>query len=127
MDKSKRPTKAAIEAALSAYYGEVDESADKTRILPEQERIFAQIVAGSDDLQGALIAIVSALVLTGPEEASSADVAKSPEKFRELARAGRLSEDTLRKLHNVMSMFFWVGWHARGAMDAQDDLQTMME
>ena len=27
MDNSKRPTKAAIEAALSAYYGEVDEAA----------------------------------------------------------------------------------------------------
>ena len=30
MDPIKRPTKAAIEAALSAYYGEVDEAARKT-------------------------------------------------------------------------------------------------
>ena len=36
MDPIKRPTKAAIEAALSAYYSEVDEAARKNT-LPEIE------------------------------------------------------------------------------------------
>jgi hypothetical protein len=43
MDPIKRPTKAAIEAALSAYYGEVDEAARKDT-LPEHQKVFDEIV-----------------------------------------------------------------------------------
>ena len=43
MDPIKRPTKAAIEAALSAYYSEVDEAARKNT-LPEHQKVFDEIV-----------------------------------------------------------------------------------
>jgi hypothetical protein len=39
MDPIKRPTKSAIEAALSAYYGEVDEAARKN-VLPDHQKVF---------------------------------------------------------------------------------------
>ena len=41
--------------------------------------------------------------------------------------AGQLDEDLLQTMNAAMGMFFWIGWHARGAMEAQDDLQKMME
>jgi hypothetical protein len=44
-----------------------------------------------------------------------------------LVAAGQLDEDLLQKMNAAMGMFFWIGWHARGAMEAQDDLQKMME
>ena len=50
MNAIKRPTKAAIEAALSAYYGEVDEAARKDA-LPEHQKVFDEIVMNSQDLQ----------------------------------------------------------------------------
>ena len=49
------------------------------------------------------------------------------EKAQDLIAAGQLDEDLLQKVNAAMGMFFWIGWHARGAMEAQDDLQKMME
>jgi hypothetical protein len=48
-------------------------------------------------------------------------------KAQDLIAAGQLDEDLLQKMKAAMGMFFWIGCHARGAMDAQDDLQKMME
>ena len=48
-------------------------------------------------------------------------------KAQDLVAAGQLDEDLLQKMNAAMGMFFWIGWHARGAMEAQDDLQKMME
>ena len=56
------PTKAAIEAALSAYYSEVDEAARKDA-LPGHQKIFDDIVMNSQDLQGVIIGISTALTL----------------------------------------------------------------
>ena len=56
MDAIKRPTKTAIEAALSAYYDEVDEAARKDD-LPEPQKVFDEIVMDSEDLQGVIIGI----------------------------------------------------------------------
>jgi hypothetical protein len=71
MDNSKRPTKAAIEAALSAYYGEVDEAARKDA-LPEHQRVFDEIVMDSEDLQGVIIGVSTALAI-GPFEDAPTD------------------------------------------------------
>ena len=122
MNPIKRPTKAAIEAALSAYYGEVDEAARKDA-LPEHQKIFEEIVMDSQDLQGVIIGISTALTLGRFEDAP---IDNRLERAQELVAAGQLSEDVLQKVNAAMGMFFWIGWHARGAMDAQDDLQKMM-
>ena len=60
MDKSKRPTKAAIEAALSAYYAEVDEAA-RHDAFSEHQRVFDEIVMDSEDLQGVIIGVSTAM------------------------------------------------------------------
>lgn len=123
MHKSKRPSKAVIEAALSAYYGEVDEAA-RSDDLPEHQKIFDEIVMDSEDLQGVIIGVSTALTIGPFEESPTENLLK---KAQDLVAAGRLDEELLQKMNAAMGMFFWIGWHARGAMDAQDDLQKMME
>lgn len=123
MDNSKRPTKAAIEAALSAYYGEVDEASRKG-YLPEHQRIFDEIVMHSEDLQGVIIGVSTDLTIGPSDDAPTENFLK---KAQDLVAAGQLDEDLLQKVNAAMGMFFWIGWHARGAMEAQDDLQKMME
>jgi hypothetical protein len=59
MDPIKRPTKAAIEAALSAYYG-VDEAA-RNDALPEHQKVFDEIVMDSEDSQAVVIGISTSL------------------------------------------------------------------
>jgi hypothetical protein len=118
-----RPTKAAIEAALSAYYGEVDEAA-RSDDLPEHQKIFDEIVMDSEDLQGVIIGASTALTMSPFDDAPMENVLK---RAQDLVAAGQLDEELLQKMNAAMGMFFWIGWHARGAMDAQDDLLKMME
>jgi hypothetical protein len=119
----KRPTKTAIEAALSAYYGEVDEAARKD-VLPEHQKVFDEIVMDSEDLQGVIIGISTALTLSPFEDAPMENLLK---KAQDLVAAGQLNEDLLQKVNAAMGMFFWIGWHARGATEDSDDMLRMME
>ena len=48
-------------------------------------------------------------------------------KAQDLIAVGQFDEDLLHKMYAAMGMFFWISWHARGAMEAQDDLLKMME
>ena len=123
MDPIKRPTKAAIEAALSAYYGEVDEAARKDA-LPEHQKVFDELVMGSEDLQGVIVGMSTAVTMRSFEDAPTENLLK---KAQDLMAAGQLDEQLLQRMNAAMGMFFWIGWHARGAMDAQDDLVKMME
>jgi hypothetical protein len=119
----KRPTKAAIEAALSAYYSEVDE-ATRHDAVPEHQRVFDEIVMDSEDLQGVIIGVTTAVTWSPSEGASTENLL---EKAQNLVAAGQLDEDLLQRMNAAMGMFFWIGWHSRGGMEAQDDLQKMME
>jgi hypothetical protein len=123
MDAIKRPTKAAIEAALSAYYGEADEAARKDT-LPEHQRVFDEIVMDSEDLQGAIIGVSTVLTIGPFDDTPTENLLK---KAQDLVAAGQLDEDLLQKINAAVGMFFWIGWHARGAMDAADDMLGMME
>jgi hypothetical protein len=123
MDPIKRPTKAAIEAALSAYYGEVDEAARKNA-LPEHQKVFDEIVMDSEDLQGVIIGVSTALTLSPFEDAPTENLLK---KAQDLVAAGQLDEDLLQKMNAAMGMFFWIGWHARGATEDSDEMLRMME
>ena len=122
MDPIKRPTKAAIEAALSAYYGELDE-AERRNVLPEHQKVFDEIVMDSEDLQGVIIGISTALTMN-PFEDAPTNLLK---KAQDLVAAGQLDEDLLQKMNAAMGMFFWIGWHARGAAEDSDDMLRMME
>jgi hypothetical protein len=122
MDPIKRPTKAAIEAALSAYYGELDE-AERRNVLPEHQKVFDEIVMDSEDLQGVIIGISTALTMN-PFEDAPTNLLK---KAQDLVAAGQLDEDLLQKMNAAMGMFFWIGWHARGATEDSDDMLKMME
>jgi hypothetical protein len=123
MDPIKRPTKAAIEAALSAYYGEVDEAARKDT-LPEHQKVFDEIVMDSEDLQGVIIGVSTAVTKSPFEDAPTENLLK---KAQDLVAAGQLDEDLLQKMNAAMGMFFWIGWHARGATEDSDDMLRMME
>lgn len=123
MHAIKRPTKAAIEAALSAYYGEVDEAA-REDALPEHQKVFDEIVMDSEDLQGVIIAVSTALT-SGPFE--DAPTENPLKRAQDLVAAGRLDEDLLQKMNAAMGMFFWIGWHARGAVEDSDEMLRMME
>jgi hypothetical protein len=93
MDPIKKPRKAAIEAALSAYYAEVDEAA-RNDLLPEHRKVFDEIVMNSQDLQGVIIAISTALTLGRFEDAPMETLLK---KAQELVAAGQLNEDVLQR------------------------------
>lgn len=123
MGPIKRPTKAAIEAALSAYYGEVDEAARKNTV-PEHQKVFDEIVMESEDLQGVIIAISTALMVSPSEDTPTENLLK---KAQDLMAAGQLDEDLLQEMNGAMGMFFWIGWHARGATEDSDDMLKMME
>ena len=123
MDPIKRPTKAAIEAALSAYYDEVDEAVRKD-VVPEHQEVFDEIVMDSEDLQGVIIGMITDVTMSPFKDAPAESLLK---KAQDLMAAGQLDEDLLQKMNTAMGMFFWIGWHARGAMEDSDDMLRMME
>src|SRR5262249_10213267 len=102
-----RITRESVEAALSAYHGEPDAAAGD---LSEEMRVFADIVAESDSLKAELIGLAGALLTDTP--ASDFNLAE----VQRLARSGELSAARLSKLAAVCARFFFVGWHARGAV-----------
>jgi hypothetical protein len=101
-------TPEAIEAALSAYHSEPGPPAGQ---LSDQTRIFANIVAESDELKGALLGIAGALRTDAQRE--DFDL----REVQRLGRFGKLNDEFLLKVAALCEQFFWVGWHARGAID----------
>jgi len=97
-DTIKRPTKAAIEAALSAFYAEVDAA----KGVPDQQRIFDEIVMNSEDLQGAIIGLGVAVTMDPQEQELPEDTFK---KAQELLASGDLREDVLQKINAVVECF----------------------
>jgi len=110
-----------LEAAVSAYYGEVDEAARKER--PSGAPVFDEIVMDSEDLQGVIIGVSTAVTISPFEDAPTENLLK---KAQDLVAAGQL-DDLLQKMNAAMGMFFWIGWHARGATEDSDEMQRMME
>ena len=78
----------------------------------------------SEDLQGVFIGISTALTLGRFEDAPMENLLK---KAQDLVATGQLNEDLLQKVNAAMGMFFWIGWHARGATEDSDDMLKMME
>jgi|SoiMetStandDraft_5_1073268.scaffolds.fasta_scaffold195470_1 hypothetical protein len=115
MNEIKRPTAGAIEAALSAYRPIVD---DESLEFGEDTRTFMNLVFQNDRLRMEMIGIAAAI---------GAPEGQDPSDWQALAKSGHLNAELMRNIYLLCDMFFWVGWHARGAMEAQDDLQKTME
>ena len=57
-----------------------------------------------------------------PEGTRSSD----PLDVQQLAQSGVLSDERMRKVYTLAAMFFYTGWHARGALEDADELQKLM-
>jgi hypothetical protein len=108
MDKPIRPTAEAIEAALSAYdsqhqEGDVqDDGLEFIKIMLSNERLRAEIHGVAD-------------FVTENELSAELEAELTPEVVR------------LWKVNLLCDMFFWVGWHCRGAIEEADQLEKMAE
>lgn len=116
----KKPTLAAIEAALSEYNNTpaVDPTTDE---LSEDAKQFWTILQQSEELQGTLIGLAGGL--------ASEDIPAGEFDFshvQELAESGKLNAEFMFKISMVCEQFFWVGWHARGAIEDEDKLSGML-
>jgi hypothetical protein len=108
MKKLLRPTAEAIEAALSAYdsghqEGTVyDDGLEFIKIMSSNDRLKAEIHGVADFVAEIDLPLELEFDLT-------------PEFVR------------LFKVNMLCDMFFWVGWHCRGAIEEADQLQRMAE
>jgi hypothetical protein len=118
MNDSKRPTLAAMEAALSAYRRtpSVDPATDG---LSDDVKLFWTILQKSDELQSTVMAFAAELV--SDRDLDEFDL----EHVQELMASGKLSDDLMFKIGVMCEQFFWFGWHARGAMDDSEALERM--
>ena len=118
MNDSKKPTLAAIEAALSAYRRttSLDPATDE---LSDDVKLFWTILQKSDELQSTVMALAAELV--SDRDLDEFDL----EHVQELMASGKLSDDLMFKIGMMCEQFFWIGWHARGAMDDTEALERM--
>ena len=113
MNKAKRPTLEAVEAALSAYKPIADET---TGELSEDTRTFVNLMVQNERLRHELIGTAA---MVGCPEGSD------PMDWQRLGLAGHLNANLMHKIMMLCDMFFWVGWHARGAIDEAERLERM--
>ena len=106
MDKPVRPTAEAIEAALSAYDSQhqegtaFDDGLEFIKIMSSNDRLKAEIHGVAD-------------FVTEDDLSAELDAELTPEFVR------------LCKVNLLCDMFFWVGWHSRGAIEDADQLKRM--
>ena len=115
MNEIKRPTLESIEAALSAYEPIAD---DRTGEFSDDTKTFLNFVFQNERLRLEFLGIVNAV---GCPEGFD------PSDWQGLAKAGYVNPELMQKVMTVMDMFFWIGWHARGAIEEADQLKRMTE
>lgn len=113
MDEMKRPTAEAVEAALSAYELPDEETGE----LSQDQQTFLTIVYNNETLKREMIQ--SAVFISGVEVPDSMD-------WQALARSGILNEQLMLKVHMLCDLFFWVGWHARGAVEDAERMKGLL-
>jgi hypothetical protein len=108
MKRLLRPTAEAIEAALSAYDSQhqegtaFDDGLEFIKIMSSNDRLKAEIHGVADFVAEIDLPLESEFDLT-------------PEVVR------------LFKVNMLCDMFFWVGWHCRGALEEADQLKKIAE
>jgi hypothetical protein len=115
MNEAKRPTPEAIEAALSAYEPIADES---TGELSEDTRTFINLMFQNDRLRLELMGIFNAI---GCPEGSD------PNDWQKLALEGHVNPTLMQKITFLCDMFFWIGWHSRGAVEEAEQLRRLAD
>lgn len=108
MKKVVRPTAEAIEAALSAYDSQHEEGA-----VQDDGLEFIKIVSTNDRLKAEIHGVAD--FVTENDLSAELDAELTPEVVR------------LFKVNLLCDMFFWVGWHSRGAIEEADQLEKMTE
>jgi hypothetical protein len=108
MNEPLRPTAEAIEAALSAYDAQRPDGS-----MNEEAVTFMTIMSSNERLRA--------------EIAGAADFVADDDLPEELK--GEFTPEHLRlyKVNMLCDMFFWVGWHARGAIEEAEALKRMAE
>jgi len=107
MNEPLYPTPEAIEAALSAYDAQRPDG-----FLNDEGKLFMEIMASNERLR--------------------AEIHRAAEFLKELDVPPEIAEFTaenirLYKVNMLCDMFFWVGWHARGAIEDRERLRKMAE
>ena len=109
MNDYKRPTEEAIEAALSAY-----EAQKTTGKLSEDTRTLTDLIWQNERLRKFHISPNAILCPKGSDP-------NDWQKLLAKENAGLLFVRVLM----ACDMFFWVGWHARGAVEDADALRKI--
>jgi hypothetical protein len=108
MNKPLRPTAEAIEAAFSAYDSQHEEGT-----VHDDGLEFIKIMLSSDRLNAEIHGV--------------ADFVREldlPADF-----TAQLTPEDVRffKVNMLCDLFFWIGWHSRGAVEEADQLKRMVE
>ena len=106
MNKPVFPTAEAIEAALSAYDSQHQEGAFQDDGLE-----FMEIMSSNDRLKAEIHGVAD--FVTDNDLPAELEAEFTPEVVR------------LCKVNLLCDMFFWVGWHSRGAIEEADQLRRM--
>jgi hypothetical protein len=108
MNEPLRPTQEAIEAALSAY------DADRSNgMLNDESQAFIKLMCSNDRLRAEITGAVKSVTdIEVPDELKS--------EFTEI-------EMLILRVNALCDMFFWVGWHSRGAVEEAEQLKRMIE
>ena len=112
----KRPTAESIEAAISALEPPLDVEAD---VLSDDTQTFVNLMFNNERLRLELVAVFNAIGCC-PEDSDPTD-------WRGLAKAGHVNPNLMRKVTLLCNMFFWVGWHTRGAVEEAEQRKGMAE
>ena len=108
MKKPLRPTAEAIEAALSAY----DSQHQEEEVVGDDALEFIKIMSSNDRLKAEIHGVAD--FVAEVDLPLELDVELTPEVVR------------LFKVNMLCDMFFWVGWHSRGAIEEADQLKRMV-
>src|SRR5690349_8053041 len=86
---------------------------------------FNECVLSSDAIRSEMFGIARALY--DPEAKGSDSPSRIVESLQQLMKAGKVTEWQLHLIEQVCRQFFFLGWHARGAVEEVEELNRMTE
>ena len=87
--------------------------------LSDDVKQFWTIMQHSEELQATVLGLAGGMVTDG--SAGEFDLAQ----IQQAAKSGKLDADLMFKISMVCEQFFWVGWHARGAVEEAQQLEDL--
>ena len=104
--------------------GRTDEDIWRSDIWEEMQ-VFTKCVLSSEKLRSELFGIANAVYADHGSSSDTADIMMK--SFQEALKSGRVTETKIKILLQVCRQFFFVGWHARGAVEEVEQLKRMAE